>query len=189
MCSFLACYLVSSASKSRFSWIQTVWLQLIFCSNPGALHHQCFIPYSSSSAYFHIMFHLFYYTEFSNPSAISVCQNSIVAYLFLVLSASNAVLDAILSVIFMMPGKTRGARQNFYCLDVWNEPHFPVCRKRLPVEPKLQHGCPCAAAASISGFVCDVVRVLETLILSPESCCSGLCHAWPHCLHRLKLNV
>lgn len=52
---------------------------------------------------------------------------------------------------------------------------------------RFQHDCTCAAA--ISGFACDAVRVSETLILSPETCCSGLCHAWPQCLHRLELNV
>lgn len=73
------------------------------------------------------------------------------------------------------------------CLDVWNEPRFPVCGKWLQREPRLRHSCPRPAA--ISGFVCDALRVLHTLILSPESCCSGLCHAWPQGLHRLKLDV
>lgn len=44
-------------------------------------------------------------------------------------------------------------------------------------------------AAAVPGFVWDALRVLETLILSPETCCSGLCHARPQCLHRLELNA
>lgn len=93
-------------------------------------------------------------------------------------------------MIFVIPEKRTSASQDSFHLNVWTWVTLIMYGSWLQNGPRLWWGCVCTAAKS--GFHLsrhDAVSVLETLILSLESCCTGLCHVWPHCLHKLKLNV